>query len=363
MKIDIKNLFSQMFKDIGIDLGTSTTLIYTRNQGIALIESSTVIIDNKTRKILQIGEEAKKTIERAPTNVSVINPIESGVISNFEIVKKMLSTFIKEIKKEEKEHGVALPTFFLRVFISVPAGTSEAEKKIIYDTVKSAGAWKVYIVPESIAIATGARLPLDRAGGHFIIDIGAGLTDIAIVSLNGVVSSKSLKVAGNQLDKDIIKYIKERHKLLIGQQTAEKIKIEIGSVLPSSRLPRSPKKGKTMTIRGKDLNDSSTVKEVTITEEEISKAIASSIGEIIKEVKNELDRAPSELVSDIMNSGIYLTGGGALLRGLDQLIASEIKIPVRVLDDPKTTLIRGIGIIMEDPKKIKQLTEKYRAKK
>jgi len=365
MKIDMKNFFNQMFKDIAIDLGTSSTLIYVRNKGIVLEEPSTITIDNKTKKILKIGEEAKKTIGKTPAKVSVLSPVESGVISDFVIVKKMLSLFIKEIKKEEKEKGIALPTFFLRVFISVPSGLSLAEKKIVYDTVKGVGAWKVYIVPESIAIAVGAHLPLEKAEGHFIIDIGAGLTDIAVVSLNGVVQSKSLNIAGNQFDQDIINYIKNKHNLLIGKLTAEKIKIELGSVLPILKALKSPssrslKFQKTMLIKGKDLNDRTTVKEIIIREEEISKAIETSVKKIVAEIKQQLDIVPAELISDIVHSGLYLTGGGALLRGLDQLIAIETKIPVKILEDPKTALIRGMGIIMESTEKLKNLTEKFK---
>ena len=365
MNIDMKNFFNQMFKDVAIDLGTSSTLIYVRNKGIVLEEPSTITIDNRTKKILKIGEEAKKTIGKTPANVSTLNPIESGVISDFEIVKKMLSLFIKEIKKEEKEKGIALPTFFLRIFISVPSGLSAAEKKIVYDTVKGVGAWKVYIIPESIGIAVGAHLPLEKAEGHFIIDIGAGLTDIAVVSLNGVVQSKSLNIAGNQFDQDIISYIKSKYNILIGKQTAENIKIELGSVLPilkslKSPASRSVKLKRTMVIKGKDLNDRTTVKEVIVKEEEITKAIEYSIKKIIEEVKSQLDNVPEELVSDIVKSGLYLTGGGALLKGLDQLIAIETKIPVKILDDPKTALIRGMGIIMESTEKLKNLTEKFK---
>lgn len=365
MNIDMKKFFSQIFKDIAIDLGTSTTLIYVKDKGIVLTEPSTITIDNKTKKILQIGEEAKKTIGKTPINVSVINPIESGVISDFEIVKKMLSFFIKEIKKEEKENNFLFPTCFLRIFISVPSGLSQAEKKIVYDTVKGAGAWKVYIISESIAIAIGAYLPLEKAEGRFIIDIGAGLTDIAVVSLNGVVQSKSLNIAGNQFDQDIIDYIKNKHDLLIGKQTAERIKIEIGSLLPilkglKSSFSRSVKFNKTILIKGKDLKDKFTVKEIIIKEEEISKALEYSVKKIITEIKLQLEKVPEELISDIIHSGFYLTGGGALLKGIDELIAIETRVPVKTLEDPKTALIRGMGIIMEDTEKIKNLTEKFK---
>lgn len=365
MKIDMKFFFNQMFKDIAIDLGTSTTLIYVREKGIVLTEPSTITIDNKTKKILKIGSEAKKTIGKTPANVTVLNPIESGVISDFEIVKKMLSSFIKEIKKEEIENGIVLPTFFLRVFISVPSGLSEAEKKIVYDTVKGAGAWKVYIVPESIAIAVGAYLPIEKAAGHFIIDIGAGLTDIAVVSLNGVVQSKSFNIAGNHFDQDIVDYVKNKHNLLIGEQTAERIKIELGSVFPILKSikflsSKTSKFKKTITIKGKDLNDRATVKEIILKEEEITKAIENSVKKIVNEIKFQLEKVPVELISDIVHSGLYLTGGGALLKGFDHLIALETKIPVKVLEDPKTALIRGMGIIMESTEKLKNLTERFK---
>ncbi len=365
MNVDIKKIFRHIFKDIAIDLGTSTTLIYVKNKGIVLTEPSAITINNKTKEVLQVGEKAKKTIGKTPVDVSVINPVEFGVISDFEIVKKMLSFFIKEIKKEDKEDGFVFPTLFLRVFISVPSGLSQAEKKIVYDTIKGTGAYKVYIIPESLAVAVGTHLPLENAKGHFIVDIGAGLTDIAVVSLNGIVQSKSLNIASNEFDQDIINYIKNKYNLLIGKQTAEKIKIELGSALPILKVLKSPitksaKFKKTMLIKGKDLNDKSTVKEIIIKEEEISKAFEISLRKIITEIKVQLEKVPAELISDIVHSGIYLTGGGSLLREIDQLIAIETKIPTKVLEDPKTTLIRGIGIIMEDTEKIKNLTEKFK---
>lgn len=361
--MNLSYFFTNMFKDVAIDLGTSTTLIYVRKKGIVLIEPTIVTINDNTKKVLEVGKNAKKAIGKTPINVSVIKPIESGVISDFEIVKKMLSFFIKKIKKEEKQDRFLFPVLFLRIFITVPSGLSQAEKKIVYDLVKSAGAWKVYIVPESIAIAVGAFLPLEQAKGNFIVDIGAGLTDIAVVSFNGIVQSKSLKIAGNKLDQDIFEYIKSKYNLLIGTQTAEKIKLELGSLYPvlkttKSSFSNSRKFKKSMTIRGKDLSSNSVVKEIIIGEEEISSVLENSINPILLEIKNQLNIVPAELMSDIMHSGIYLTGGGALLPGLDKLISTTTKIPVITLDDPKTTLIRGLGIIMEDTKKIKNLTEK-----
>lgn len=322
-------------KDLGIDLGTKNTLVYTPEKGIIINEPSVVAVNVRTDEILAIGDEAKKMVGKTPNHIQAIKPLVDGVISDFEVTEKMLKYFI------DKAHSGSFTLIPRpRVVIGIPLDITEVEKKAVEDAVKSAGARQVYLVEESMAAAIGARLPVSEPMATMVVDIGGGTTEISVISLGGVVTWKSLRMAGNALDNNIIQYIREEFSLLIGDQVAENIKIKIGSATPM-------KEPLSMEVRGRDLING-LPKSVTITDAQAREAISKSVNQIIENIKITLETTPPELVSDIYEHGIVLTGGGALLRGLDKAIAQATKIPVRVGDDPLTSVVRGTGILLAD---------------
>jgi rod shape-determining protein MreB and related proteins len=338
-----KRFFGKFSHDLGIDLGTKNTLVNVSDKGIVINEPSVVAINKRTNEILEVGIEAKKMVGKTPGHIEAIKPLIDGVISDFEITEKMLKYFINKVNQEN---------FSLfnrpRIVIGVPLDLTEVEKKAVEDAALSAGARKVYLVEEAMAAAVGARLPVTEATATMMVDIGGGSTEIAVISLGGVVTWKSLRFAGNEFDLNIIDYIREEFNILIGEQLAESIKIRIGSAI----FLEEPKE---MEVRGRDLI-SGLPKAVIVTDKQIREAINKTIIKMVEQIKIILETTPPELVSDIYERGIYLSGGGALLFGLDKAIASETKIPVKIVEDPLTCVARGAGILVDNPELLKKIT-------
>jgi len=343
----LNNFFGYFSKDMAIDLGTTNTLVYIKDRGIIINEPSVVAINNRTNQILAVGEEAKKMIGRTPSHIIACNPLVGGVISDFEVAEKMLKYFINKVH-QEKFTLIPRP----RMIISVPLEITEVERRAVEGAAMQAGAREVFLIEEPMADAIGARIQVQEANGNMIVDIGGGTTEIAVISLGGIVTWKSLLIAGNEFNKNIINYVREKFNLLLGESTAEEIKIKIGSILiqeQDEKLKSLEKK-----IRGRDLI-TGLPKEISITTTEIQEALVRSIKIIIEGIKDTLESTPPELIADIYKKGIILTGGGALLRGVDKIIAQQIQIPVHITDDPLTCAIRGIGIILEDSKLLKDV--------
>ncbi len=321
--------------DIGIDLGTANTLVYVGGKGIIINEPSVVAINQKTKQVLSIGEEARKMVGRTPAHIVAIRPLVDGVISDFEITEKMLRHFITRVHQQR---------FSLfprpRVVVGIPYGVTEVERRAVEEAAMSAGAREVYLIEEPLAAAIGARLPVQEAAGNLIVDIGGGTTEVAVISLGGIVASRSLRVAGDELNDDIIQFARDEHNLLLGERTAEEIKILIGSAAPLAEPL-------TAAMRGRDLV-TGLPKEIMITDDEIRGAMRKSITTIVEAVKATIEETPPELVADIMDRGIVLAGGGALLRGLDQILGLATETSVRIADDPLTCVVRGTGIVLED---------------
>jgi len=331
----LNKLFSYLSQDIAIDLGTANSLVYVRDRGIVLQEPSVVAINQKTGQVLAIGDEAKKMVGRTPGHIVATRPLVKGVISDFEVTEQMLRYFIEKVRKRKFVFGSGP-----RVIIGIPCGVTEVEKKAVQDAAKNAGAREVYLIEQPMAAAIGARLPVQEAGGNFIVDIGGGTTEVAVISLGGLVLAKSLRIAGDKLNEDIIYFGQEEYKLLVGERTAEDIKIGIGSAYPL-------KEKKTMPMRGRNLV-TGLPEEITVADEDVRRALEKSIRQIVNTIKTTVEETPPELLADIMSSGIYLAGGGALLKGLDILITKETKIPTKVIDDPLTAVVRGAGVVLEN---------------
>ena len=325
------HLFSQ---DIAIDLGTATTLVYVKGRGIVIFEPSVVAVNQKTGQILAIGEEAKKMVGRTPAHIVATRPLVNGVISEFEVTEQMLRYFIEKVHNNR---------FILkprpRVIIGVPCGVTEVEKKSVRDAALSAGANEVYLIEQPMAAAIGARLAVQEPGGNFIVDIGGGTAQVVVISLGGIVLAKSLRIAGDKLNEDIIHFAQGEYKLLIGERTAEEVKIAIGSAIPL-------KEKKEMPLRGRNLV-TGLPEEISISDDDVRRALERSVRQIVQTIKNAVEETPPELLADVMVSGIYLTGGGSLLKGLDELIARETKMPTKIIDDPVTAVARGAGMVLE----------------
>lgn len=328
-------ILGKFSKDLGIDLGTTSTLVCTPDKGIVINEPSVVAVNMRTDEILAVGDEAKKMVGKTPGHIQVIKPLVDGVISDFEVTEKMLKYFIDKVHSES---FTLIPR--PRVVIGIPLDITEVEKKAVEDAAKSAGARQVFLIEESMAAAIGARLPVAEATATMIVDIGGGTTEIAVISLGGVVTWKTLRMAGNALDNSIIQYVREEFNILIGEQVAENIKIKIGSA-------SNAKEPMEMPLRGRDLING-LPKEVIISDSQAREAMSKIINQIIENIKITLEITPPELVADIYEHGIILTGGGALLRGMDKEIARAAKIPVRVAEDPLTCVVRGTGILLAD---------------
>ncbi len=338
-----KNLFSKALasvsQDIAIDLGTANCLVYVRGRGIILSEPSVVALNKKTNQVLAIGREAEKMVGKTPGHIVAIRPLVSGVISDFEVTEQMLRYLIQRAQQEK---------FYLlkpRVIVGIPSGVTEVEKKAVIDATKSAGAREVFLIEEPMAATIGARMPIHEPAGNFIVDIGGGTTEVAVISLGGIVVSKSLRVAGDRLNQDIVRYAQEKYRLLIGERTAEKIKISIGAVF----FEKEPKDNalKEMPMRGRNLV-TGLPEEVIINQIDVKQSMEKSVNQIVAEIKSAIEITPPELLSDIMKKGICLAGGGALLRGLDKLITKETKMPCYIMEDPMTLVARGAGMVLEN---------------
>lgn len=330
-------MFEKFYKlisnDIGIDLGTSNTLVYLKGHGIVINEPSVVAVNVKTSQILAVGSKAKEMLGRTPGHIRAVRPLVDGVISDFEVTEEMLSYLINKADKISKK--LARP----RVVIGVPSGTTNVETRAVYDAARSAGAREVYLVEEPMAAAIGVRLPIKDPVGSMIIDIGGGTTDIAVISLGGIVKSKNLKIAGDRFNNDIISYMRDEFKILIGERTAEMVKIEIGSATPGEYMEAE--------VHGRDLL-TGLPREVVVTDADIREALAISVRGLVEGVKDMLETTPPEILSDIMHQGITLSGGGALLPGLSDLLQGALKIPVYVVEDPLSAVARGAGVMLDD---------------
>lgn len=334
--------FGAFSKDIGIDLGTANTLVYVKGKGIVIREPSVVAINKKTGQIIEIGINAQKMVGRTPGFIVATRPLVSGVVSDFEVTEQMLKYFIDKVHQKS---FTLIPR--PRVVISIPSGVTEVEKRAVEDAAYNVGAREVYLIEEPMAAAIGARLSIHDPAANVIIDIGGGTTEVAVISLGGIVSSRSLRIAGDKLNEDIIHYIREEHRLLIGDRTAEEIKISIGSAWPSDENLEAE-------VRGRDLV-SGLPKEIKITSNEVRTAMMKSIKTIVGVIKDTIEETPPELISDLMKKSIYLAGGGALLHGLDTLLSHETKLPVKVVDDPLTAIVRGCGIVLENLDELKDV--------
>ena len=320
-------------KDIGIDLGTANVLIYIKGQGIVLNEPSVVAIDSETKKPLAVGREAREMLGRTPGTVHAIRPMKDGVIADFEITEVMLNHFIKKINGKG---FLSRP----RILICCPSNITQVEKNAIKDAAERTGAKKVFLEEEPKVAAIGAGLDISAPCGSMVIDVGGGTTDVAVLSLGGIVNSASIKVAGNVFDNDIAKYIKDKYKLLIGDRTAEEIKLEIGTVYPTEKKEK-------MDVRGRDLV-TGLPHTITITSDEIEEALRESVYIIVNTANNVLEKTPPELSADIRDKGIVVTGGGALIKGFDELLAHELKVPVFVAESPLTCVVEGTGILLDN---------------
>ena len=330
-------MFNKLYKlfsnDIGIDLGTANTLVYIKGHGIVINEPSVVAVNQKTGQIVAVGVEAKQMLGRTPGHIKAIRPLVDGVISDFEVTEEMLAYLIGKTEKMSKK------MFRPRVVVGVPSGVTNVEIRAVYDAAKSAGAREVFIVEEPMAAAIGIRLPITEPIGSMIIDIGGGTTDIAVISLGGIVRSKNLKIAGDKFNTDISTYIKDEFKLLVGEKTAENIKLAITNVLPGTFMEAQ--------VRGRDLV-TGLPREVVVTDSDIREAIMPSVAVFVDGIKEVLETTPPEILADVMYRGIVLTGGGALLRGLDTYLQEALKIPIYIAEDPLTAVARGTGVILDD---------------
>jgi rod shape-determining protein MreB len=321
--------------DIGIDLGTANTLVHVRGKGIVINEPSWVVIDKRTRRPLAIGAQAKEMVGRTPANVVAIRPLRDGVISEFEITQAMLGYFIG---KAHQQSIVPMPR--PRVVVGIPSGATEVEKRAVYDAAMAAGARETYLIEEPRAAALGAGLPITEVRGSMVVDIGGGTTEVAMISMGGIVVSRSLRVAGDEMDQDVVTYIRNRYNLFIGERMAEQVKIAIGSAYP---LPAE----RTMVVRGRNLV-TGLPEAIEVSSVEIREAISGSVQVIVDTIRDALDEAPPEIVADLLETGICLAGGGSQLLSLNERLADELKIRVWVAEDPLTCVVRGAGLVLEN---------------
>ena len=343
----LKKYFSKFSNDIGIDLGTTNTLVTLRNAGIVINEPSVVAINNKTNKIVAIGTEAKNMMGRTPEHITIVRPIIDGVISDYEVTEEFLSYLISKANNLNKK--------FLRprVVIGIPIGVTDVEIQAVEDAANAAGAREVYILEEAAAAAIGMGLPIESPSGSMVVDIGGGTTDIAITSLSGIVKRKNLKIAGDKMNQDIISFIRNQYKVLIGEKTAEEIKIEIGSALPDAHSVVQ----RTMSIKGRDLV-SGLPKEIDINETDIREAMTPSLSQIVEAVKETLETAPPEILGDILTDGIILTGGGSLIRNVDKLFEENLKVVAHISAGPLTDVVVGTEMVLADLNRYSELVIK-----
>ncbi len=335
MKI-FNSLLELITYDIGIDLGTANTMVYLRGKGIVVSEPSVVAIDKKSNRVLAVGKEARQMIGRTPANVVAVRPLRDGVITDFDTTQAMIHHFIG------LAHTYVTKPFKIprpRVIVGVPSSVTEVERQAVIDACKTAGAREVFIVEEAMAAAIGAGLPVEQASGSMIVDIGGGTSDIAVLSLGDIVVDKTIRIAGDEMDQDIIDYVRDKYNILIGERTAEDVKIAIGSASPLEEE-------QTVVIQGRDLI-SGLPRSIEFTSVEVREAISNSIEQITDAIKDAIEETPPELLTDLLTSGINLAGGGALIRGLDKLWQSELNVPVNIVDDPMSAVARGTALMLD----------------
>ncbi len=339
MFFNLKNKFTS---NISIDLGTSNILISLSDKGIVVNEPTIVAINSRTDEILAIGEQAKKMLGRTPEHIKITKPLSGGVISDFEVTEKMLKYFIDKLHSDK-----ILSAYRPKVIIGVPIGITEVERKAVEDAVFGAGAKEVFLVDQPLADALGTQITINEPSGNLIVDLGGGSTEIAVISLEGIVNWKKLDIAGDKLDQNIINFVREEFNVLLGETIAEEVKIKIGTAIPRE-------KELNITVRGRDLI-TGLPKEIPLNDSQIKNALEKPLGLIIDDIKSTLETTPPELVADIYQKGIILCGGGALLKGIDKLISRAIKIPVTIAEDPLTCVIRGLNFLHEDKKMLKNI--------
>jgi rod shape-determining protein MreB len=332
-------LFKLFSNDMGMDLGTATVLVYVKGQGIVLCEPSVVAVDKETNEILAIGAEAKRMLGKTPANIVAVKPLRNGVIANFEITEKMVRYFIQKVHNKKT-------LLHPRLVIGIPSGITEVERRAVRESAAQAGAREIYLIEEPMAAAIGSGIEINQPRGSMIVDIGGGTTEVGVISLGGMVVTKSLDIAGDELDEAIVQYFKRRYNLFIGENTAEEIKISIGSVFPLEEEL-------SMEVRGRD-QVTGLPKTIIVTSEEIRAALMEPVSSIIGLIKSALEETPAELAADLVETGITLAGGGALLRGIDKLISKETGLPVRIADDPITCVVRGTGKYLEELDNVKR---------
>lgn len=338
----VNNIFGKFSQDIGIDLGTANTLVYVRGKGIVINEPSVVALNNRTGSVLAVGKEAQRMVGKTPSHIVAIRPLRDGVISDFEVTEQMLRYFIQEVH-EEGFHLLPRP----RVVIGLPSSVTEVERRAVEEATLRAGARLVFLIEESMAAAIGARLPIHEATGSMVVDIGGGTTEVAVISLGGIVVSKTLRVAGDEMNENIIQYARDNFNLLLGERTAENIKIRIGSAVELPEPLEAP-------LRGRDLV-TGLPKEIIMSDTQVREALQRSIRTITDAVKATVEETPPELIADIIENGIVMAGGGSLLRGLDHIITQATQIQAKVTDDPLTTVVRGTGMVLEDLEAVQEV--------
>lgn len=335
-----KFLGAPFSRDLGIDLGTANTLVYVKGKGILIREPSVVALRGNKEDVLAVGNEAKNMIGRTPGNIVAVRPMKDGVIADFEVTETMIRYFIT---KAHKRTRLVRP----RVIVCVPSGVTEVEKRAVLDAAQHAGAREAYLIEEPMAAAIGAGLPVHEPTGNMVVDVGGGTTEVAIISLGGIVSSRSIRIGGDEMDEAIMHYVKRKYKLMIGERTAEEIKIEIGSAI-------GDKPEETKELRGRDLV-TGLPKTIEVTSTEIREALQEPINSIVDAVKFTLEKTPPELAADVMDRGIILTGGGSLLEGLDRLLIEETQMPVHLADEPLDCVVKGTGIALEEINSLKRV--------
>ncbi|MFZ2803894.1 MAG: rod shape-determining protein [Patescibacteria group bacterium] len=333
----LPSLFGRFSRDLGIDLGTANTLVFAKGKGILVQEPSVVAVNIRTGQILAVGEDARNMIGKTPPHIQVTRPLQRGIIADFEVTEKMLRYFIEKIHRESSAF-VPRP----RVVIGVPLDVTEVERKAVADAVMSAGGREVFVVEEPLAAAVGIGLPITEPVGNMVLDLGGGTTEIAVISLNGVVTAKSIPIAGDELNRNIIQYARDVFNLLVGERVAEEVKIAAGSAMPLAERLEVP-------LRGRDLL-SGLPREILVNDSQIREALSRSIKAMIEHIKSILEITPPELVADIYRRGIVMSGGGSLLRGIDQAITDGTGLPVRIADEPLTAVARGCGMLLDSPK-------------
>ena len=333
-------LFGLLSHDLGIDLGTANTLVWVRNKGIIIREPSVVARHKKSKQIVAIGREAKQMLGKTPATIEAIRPLKDGVIADFDAAAAMLTHYIKLVHESPKRRGLpSIPR--PKVVIGIPSGVTEVERRAVQEAAILAGARAAWLIEEPMAAAIGAGLPIEESQGSFICDIGGGTAEIAVLSLGGIVVNRSIRIAGDEMDEAIVSFVRLKHSVLIGEQTAENLKISVGSAYPVDKTEKQA------VVRGRDL-ETGLPKSIRVSESEVREAVSPIVHEIIEALAETIEETPPELIADIVEHGIMLAGGGSKLRGIDKLIASELRMPVWVTDDPQTAVVRGAAKLLDD---------------